>query len=132
MASAAERVWQHTFEVCDKSAATVRDVVPMQSWVKVGRAGERFWCKVLSASNGMFTVAVDNHLVGSHGINYGDSLTVQHAHVLEVANVSDMLDFTHMVAEHGSTVKGALAWRQQRAESGAGLNSNGRPLFVLS
>ena len=130
MASAAERLWQHTFEVRDKSA-TARSVEPMKSWVKVGRAGERFWCKVQSeSSNGMLTVVVDNHLRGNHGIEYGDRLTIQHAHVLEVANMSDVLDFTRMVAEHGSAVEGALAWRQKRIDSGDGVESNRRPLIV--
>ena len=129
MVSAVERLTQHDFEVRDTST-TVPNVVPMQSWVKVGRAGERFWCKVQSESNEMLTVVVDNHLHGNHGFKYGDMLNIQHAHVLEVANVCDWLDFRHMVAEHGSTVEGALAWRQQRIDSGVGVESNGRPLFV--
>ena len=75
MANAVEWLRQHNFEVHDKSA-TVRNVEPMQSWVKVGRAGERFWCQVLSESNGMLTVVVDNRLIGGHGIKYGDRLKV--------------------------------------------------------
>ena len=129
MLSAVERLRQHAFEVRDKST-TVPKVEPMRSWVKVGRAGERFWCKVQTVSNENLIVVVDNHLTGKHGLSYGDQLTVQQAHVLEVAHLSDMLDFRRIATERGSVVEGALEWRQQRIDSGVGLESNGRPLNI--
>ena len=103
----------------------------MRSWVKVERGGERFWCKVQSEDNGVLTVVVDNDLVGSHGIRRGDRLAVQYAHILEVADVSDMRDFLRCAIEHGSSVDGALAWRQQRIGADKSVESNG-PLLVGS
>jgi len=101
----------------------------MRCWVKVERGGERFWCEVQSEDNGTLTVVVDNDLVGSHGIRRGDRLNVQHAHILEVADVSDMRDFLRCTIEHGSSVDGALAWRQQRIGADKSIESNG-PLLV--
>ena len=126
--SAAERLRQHTFELRGESTK-VGKVEPSESWVKVGRDGERFWCKVESDENGTLTVVVDNILVGMHGIRHGDRLTLQREHVLEVATLSDMLNFTRMAREAGSTVGGALAWRQQRIDTGASVARDGPLVF---
>lgn len=104
-------------------------VVGGRSWVKVGKGGERWWCKVHGVrSDGAVLAHVDNILVGAHGFQHGDCLVLQPEHALEVADVTDMVNFQGLSRTLG-VVQGARAWRQQRIVKGEGVESNG-PLIV--
>ena len=91
-------------------------LVPEHSWVKVGRSGERFWCKVhaVDASAGVLSVAVDNVLVGDHGLGLGSRLAVRSAHVLDMATEADMQECRRLACMLGTETEGALAWWMQR------------------
>ena len=94
-------------------------LVPGHSWVKVGRSGERFWCKVhaVDAGAGVLSVTVDNELVGEHGFGLGSRLEVRRAHVLDIATVADMQECRRLACMLGTETEGALAWWMQRVYS---------------
>ena len=100
-------------EVC----VDLAKLVPGHSWVKVGRCGERFWCKVhaVDASAGVLSVTVDNELVGDHGFGLGSRLEVRRAQVLDIATAADMQECQRLACMLGTETDGALAWRMQRA-----------------
>ena len=97
--------------------ADLSKLVPEHSWVKVGRSGERFWCKVhaVDAGAGVLSVAVDNELVGNNGFCIGSRLEVRRAHVLDIATAADMQECQRLACMLGTETDGALAWRMQRA-----------------
>jgi len=91
-------------------------LVPEHSWVKVGRSGERFWCKVqaVDASAGVLSVTVDNELKGDHGFDLGSRLTVHSTHVLDMATDADLQECQRLACMLGTETDGALAWWMQR------------------
>ena len=61
----------------------------------------------------LLSVTVDNDLLKSP-LSCGDEITIQHEHVLEVADISDRLTFQTIAAALGSYREAALVWRDLR------------------
>ena len=112
---ALDRLRANTFEVRD--ASLTKPPAHAGSFVKAGIRGERFWCRVESVgADGMIRAVVDNDLMRS-AWRRGHVLVLQDEHVLEVADVTDRLTFSSLVATFGSDRKAALAWRDARVTS---------------
>jgi hypothetical protein len=83
-------------------------------WVKVGvltgAASERFWCRVIQVtSDGTRMLAiVDNNPV-QVPLRSGEQIVLQHRHVLEMANLTDMLSFKHIASQKGTQGRGTAA-----------------------
>jgi hypothetical protein len=92
----------------------VRHRVEQGMWAKVGvltgTASERFWCRVIQVtSDGTRLLAiVDNNPVQAP-LKSGDQIVLQHRHVLEMANLTDMLSFKHVASQKGTQGRGIAA-----------------------
>ena len=93
---ALERLRERMFETRD-AAIPLPCVVREGMFVKVGARGERFWCRVCSAGTETLRVIVDNELLHSSWAR-GHELVLQHEHVLEVADATDRLTYSSLVA----------------------------------
>ena len=83
-------------------------------WVKVGVltsvGNERFWCRVIQVTpdRTRFLATVDNDPVHI-SLKCGDPIVLQPQHVLQMANLADMLSFTRLSRRLGPR-NGAVAW----------------------
>ena len=128
MASAAERLRQHTFEVRNKSVK--QPVVYAGTLIKVGTQGERFWCKVKWVRwDGALVVTVDNDLIKLPW-RPGDEIVVQREHVLETCDPTDMT-FAGLLAASRSVPEAAVRWREMRVAEGLSAQEKPRTVFVL-
>ena len=89
-----------------REEALGRARVERGAWVKVGLANrKRFWCRVTRLGpNGAIVATVDNDLVTTTMLKYGDQVVLQPRHVLETADVADMLRFVHWAHSRRSTL----------------------------
>ena len=105
---ASERERKHAFE---ERTDGVEPRVGVGGWVKVERCSERFWCKVRSVcADGTIVACVDNDLV-HNPYRCGDELVLRSCHVLETADVTDLVAFRSLVASLGPT-GAAVAWHR--------------------
>ena len=129
MASAAERLRQHTFEVRNKSVK--QPVVYAGTLIKVGTQGERFWCKVkLVRWDGALLVTVDNDLIKLPW-RPGDEIVVQREHVLETCDPTDMT-FAGLLAASRSVPEAAVRWREMRVAEGLSAQEKPRTVFCVA
>ena len=115
MAAALDRLRAHTFE--ERDASLPKLSVRKGAFVKVGVRRERFWCRVKHVGVDTLHVIVDNALMHSPW-QRGHELVVQHRHVLEVADVTDRLNFQALVVALGSKREAARLWRDVRVAAG--------------
>jgi hypothetical protein len=78
--------------------------------VLTGKASERFWCRVsqVTSDGTRMLAVVDNNPV-QVPLKSGDQIVLQHRHVLEMANLSDMLSFKHVASQKGTQGRGIAA-----------------------
>lgn len=100
--------------------------------VKVVFEKERFWARVVAVRAEQLCIEVDNELV-HYPYKCGDRIKVARARVVETASDADCRRFLQLARKHGSAVKAALAWREERLASGAGAPplDGGRPQPIL-
>jgi len=55
-------------------------------YVKVCAANERFWVKVTKVKGYRITGTIDNELIGSLPVNYGDSITFSRYNVYDITD----------------------------------------------
>ena len=85
MTDVLERLRASTFETRDSKMDAPR--VSAGCFVKVGIRGERFWCKVVSISDGRLHAILDGDLLNLAWPR-GHKLVLQHEHVLASATVA--------------------------------------------
>ena len=128
MAAALDRLRAYTFE--ERDASLPKLSVCKGAFVKVGARQERFWCRVQHVGTDTLRVVVDNELLHLPW-QRGHELVIQHRHVLEVADVADLLRFRSLVANLGSPWGAAHVWREARVVAGVAVSPRPDTLFVV-
>ena len=104
--------------------------VHVGTWVKVGLAGERFWCKVTGMPGGdELLVVVCNDLV-KWPCRQGDNIVLQRNNVLETAELIDVSTFRGLVARHG-VIEGSAVWRDLRMTDGVAVQPKDGTVFYV-